>query len=62
MTTFEIIILIIIYMTCYGYALAIIMKEENVWLRILLVIFALVYSFYVPLIFGGMLYEKMEGE
>ncbi len=59
MTPFEIIILIIIYCVCYGYTLEMFIKEENVWLRIFFAIGSLVIAIYAPLIFGGMLYEKL---
>ena len=63
MTTFEIIILTIIYMFCYGYTLAMAIKEEeNAWIRILLVFLSLVIVIYAPLMIGGMLYEKLEGK
>lgn len=58
MTTFEIIILIIIHMICYGFMVGTFLKEENVWLRILGAIVSLVLAVFAPLIFGGMLYDK----
>jgi uncharacterized membrane protein YoaK (UPF0700 family) len=61
MTTFEAIILIIIYMICYGYILAMcIEEEENRWFRLLLAIVSLVFVIYAPLMIGGMLYKKLE--
>lgn len=60
MTNFEFIILGLIYMFCYGYALALFVKEENVWLRILLAIVSLVLVLYVPLFIGGAVYEKLK--
>ena len=62
MTPFEIIILTIIYLVCCGYMAEMFSKEENVWLRALLVILSLVFAIYAPLMFGGMLFEKMKGE
>lgn len=59
MTTFEIIILVIIYMICYGYTLAGFIKEENVWLRLFLVIASSILVIYAPLTIGGMLYNKL---
>ena len=59
MTTFEIIILVIIYMICYGYTLAYFIKEENVWLRLFLVIASSILVIYAPLKIGGMLYNKL---
>lgn len=35
MTTFEIIIISLIYLFCYGYTVSMFIKEENVWLRVL---------------------------
>jgi hypothetical protein len=60
MTPFETIILIIIYMICYGFTSAIFIKEENMWLRIFLAIISLGLAVYAPLIVGGMLYEKLK--
>lgn len=62
MNTFEIIILAVIYMICYGYTLAIFIKEKNVWLRILLAIVSLGIAIYAPLMIGGMLYNKLNGK
>lgn len=59
MTTFEITILAIIYMFCYGYILALFIKEENVWLRILFVIASLSLAVFAPIMIGGMLYNKL---
>jgi hypothetical protein len=59
MTPFEIIILIVIYLICYGFMVAIFMKEDNVWLRIFLAIVSLVLVIYAPLMIGGMLYDKL---
>ena len=59
MTTFEIIILAIIYMICYGFTLALFIKEENVWLRTIMAIVSLGFAIYAPLMIGGMLYEKL---
>lgn len=59
MTTFEIIILAIIYMICYGFTLALFIKEENVWLRTIMAIVSLGLAIYAPLMIGGMLYEKL---
>ena len=62
MTPFEIIILSIIYMICYGFVLAIFIKEDNLWVRLLLVIISLALAIYAPLMIGGMLYEKLKRE
>lgn len=60
MTPFEIIILVVIYFVCYGYMLEMFMKEESVGLRLLFAMFSLILAIYVPIIFGGMLYEKLK--
>jgi hypothetical protein len=62
MTAFEIIILTVIYMICYGFVLAMFIKEDNVWLRIFLTVVSFVLAIYAPLMIGGMLYEKLKGE
>lgn len=63
MTQFEIIILIIIYLICYGYTLAMFIEEKNMWLRLLFTIISLAIAlFYAPLTFGGMLYEKLKNK
>ena len=59
MIIFEIIILSIIYMLCYGFTLAVFIKEENIWLRILFAIVSLGLAIYAPLIIGSMLYNKL---
>ena len=59
MTTFEIIILAIIYLFCYGFILSMFIKEENIWLRIFLVIVSLVLVLYAPLFIGGAIFEKL---
>jgi len=60
MTQFEIIILIIIYIFCYGFTVAAFIKEDNVWLRLFFVITSSVMAIYAPLMIGGMLYEKLK--
>jgi len=60
MTQFEIIILIIIYIFCYGFTVAPFVKEDNVWLRLYFVIMSLAMAICAPLILGGMLYEKLK--
>lgn len=62
MTLFEIIIISLIYLFCYGFTLAIFVKEENLWLRIFLAIISFALTFYAPLMIGGMLYNKLKGE
>ena len=59
MTTFEIIILSLIYMFFYGYTLATFIKEENIWLRLFLVIASFVFALYAPLFIGGAVFEKL---
>ena len=60
MTQFEIIILIIIYVFCYGFTVAPFVKEDNVWLRLYLVTMSLFTAIFAPLMIGGMLYEKLK--
>ena len=60
MTQFEIFILIIIYMFCYGFTVAPCLKEDNVWLRLYFVITSSVMAICAPLMIGGMLYEKLK--
>ena len=62
MTPFEIIVFIIIYMVCYGFVLAMFIKESNVWVRLLGVIVSLALAIYAPLMIGEMLYEKLKGK
>ena len=59
MTPFEIIIIVLIYLFCYGYTMSMFIKEENVWLRTFLVIVSLVLALYAPLFIGGAIYEKL---
>lgn len=60
MTPFEIIILIVIYLFCYGFTLSIFIKEENVWLRMFLGIASLGLAINAPIMIGAMLYEKLK--
>ena len=62
MTHFEIIIITLIYLFCYGYTIAIFIKEENVWLRTFLVIVSLVLALYAPLFIGSAIYEKLNNK
>ena len=62
MTHFEIIILILIYLFCYGYTLAMFIKEKNVWLRIFLAFASFVLAVYAPILLGGAIYEKLNNE
>ena len=59
MTHFETIILIWIYIFCYGYTLAAFIKEENTRLRIFLAVASLVLVIYAPLLIGGAVYGKL---
>lgn len=60
MTQFEIIILGIIYLICYGFTIAWFAKGDNVWFRLLLAIGSLALAFYAPLMIGTMIYEKLK--
>ena len=62
MTLFEVIIISIIYLFCYGFTIeSIIKEEEKVGLIIFLGIIALIMSiYYAPLTIGKMLYEKLK--
>lgn len=64
MTPFEVIIISIIYIFCYGFTIEIFIKEEeNVWLMPLWTIISLVIAiYYAPLTIGKMLYEKLKDE
>ena len=62
MTPFEIIIISLIYLFCYGYTIAIFIKEENVWLRLFLVIVSSVLALYAPFIIGGAVFEKLNNK
>lgn len=59
MTDFEIIIIALIYLFCYGYTLSIFIKEENFWFRIFLVIVSFVLAIYAPILIGGAICEKL---
>ena len=59
MTPFEIIIICLIYLFCYGYSLAMFIKEENIWLRIFFVIISFALALYAPLFIGSAIYEKL---
>lgn len=62
MTHFETIILIWIYIFCYGYTLAAFIKEENTRLRIFLAFASLFFALYAPFFMGGAIYEKLNNE
>ena len=62
MTPFELIVITLIYLFCYGYTIAIFIKEENTWLRIVLCLFSLVFAFYAPLYIGGAVFEKLNNK
>mgnify|MGYP007056273491 CR=1 FL=1 len=60
MTQFEIIVLSIIYLLCYGFTIAMFIKENNAWLRLFFVVISLALAFYAPLMIGGMLFKKLK--
>ena len=62
MTHFEIIILSLVYLFCYGYTLAAFIKEENAWLRVFLAVASFVLVIYAPLLMGGAIYEKLNSK
>ena len=62
MTPFEIIIISLIYLFCYGYTISMFIKEENVWLRIFLVIVSPALALYAPLFIGGAVFEKLNNK
>ena len=62
MTHFEIIVITLIYLFCYGYTIAIFIKEENTWLRIVLCLFSLVLALYAPVYIGGAVFEKLNNK
>lgn len=62
MTPFEIIIITLIYLFCCGYTMSMFIKEENIWLRIFLVIISFVVALYVPIFIGGAIYEKLNNK
>ena len=62
MAQFEIIVLSIIYLICYGFTIAMFVKEKNVWLRLLFIIVSLAFAFSAPITIGGMLYEKLKNK
>lgn len=62
MTHFETIILIWIYIFCYGYTLAAFIKEENTRLRIFFAVASFVFAFGAPFYIGGAIYEKLNNQ
>lgn len=62
MTPFEIIILCIIYLFCYGFMLSMCIKDEHIWFRVLWAIMCFLFAIHAPIIMGGMLYDKIKGE
>ena len=62
MTHFEIIIIGFIYLFCCGYTIAMFIKEENVWLRIFLVIVSFALALYAPLFIGAAIFEKLNNK
>ena len=62
MTHFEIIVITLIYLFCYGYTIAMFIKEENTWLRIVLCLFSLVLALYAPVYIGSAVFEKLNNK
>ena len=62
MTPFEILILSFIYLFCYGYTIAIFIREESIWLRVALMFVSLVIAIDAPLFIGGALFEKLNNK
>lgn len=62
MTPFEIIILAIIYLICYGFILTFVLKKADNDLNYFWAIICLALALYAPLVIGGMLYEKLKDE
>lgn len=62
MTPFEITIICLIYLFCYGYTLAMFIKEENIWLRIFFAIISFALALYTPLFIGSAIYEKLNNK
>ena len=62
MTPFEILILSFIYLFCYGYTIAIFIKEESIWLRVALMFASFVIAIYAPLFIGGAVFEKLNNK
>lgn len=60
MTTFEIIILVLIYCFCYGYAAKILETEDESFADMVWRIFASFFiAFYVPIIIGAHFVNKL---
>lgn len=62
MTHFEIIILTLIYLFCYGYTLGMFIKEEDIWFRVFGAIASLAFALYAPICIGGVIYEKLNNK
>lgn len=62
MTLFEVLILSFIYLFCYGYTIAIFIKEESIWLRVALMFVSFVIAIYAPLFIGGAVFEKLNNK
>lgn len=61
MTHFETIILIWIYIFCYGYTLAAFIKEKNIGLGFLAVV-SFIFAFGAPFFIGGAVYGKLNNQ
>lgn len=57
MTTFEIIIIGIIYTFCYGFMSAMFIKDENKWFRLFGLVICTVLVVYAPIILGEELFN-----
>ena len=65
MSTFEIILIVIIYMFGYGYTLANILSDYNRMCRadkILGVIFCIIFTLYFPFLLGVDIYNKLNSK
>lgn len=62
MTPFEMIILCVIYLVCYGFMLSMNIKDKHIWFRILWAIMCFLFAIYAPIVMGGMLYDKLKEE
>jgi hypothetical protein len=62
MTYFEIIVVTLIYLFCYGYTIAMFIKEESIWLRIFFVIISFALALYTPLFIGSAVFEKLNNK
>ena len=60
MTPFEIIILVLIYCVCYGYAITILeIDDETRWDIVIRILASVFIAFYVPIIIGIQIGNKL---